>query len=439
MIASGVKVRAWADRTFWHPGDTGQLTMDNRPSLISDVQSQTRIVAAADNLHSTPWRIVGEQMALDKNARPSNPYPDAWNPLQPDGPVIEVRLHSNSNHEKTTAIVHLPLETPPIILSSNSARVQPLSAVLNLSQPSRVLAASVNHCVPANSRARFLLPNEWTQESNNGTITVQANDDVQAGLYKLPLELDGKATSLEHIIDHAHIKPRVICTPAVVKVQAMNVSLPDVRVGYIGGGNDRVALWLRNIGLQVSEIDDASLSDAQTLQQNLSAIDTLVIGVFAYRMRKSLASMAVTINQWVHEGGHLLTLYHRPWDNWDPEQIPPSHLEIGQPSLRFRVTDENASVNLLQPSHKLLNTPNVIGPEDWHGWHKERGLYFAKSWSDEYTPLLSMSDPGEQPHRGALLCADIGQGQHVHTSLILHHQMEHLVPGAFRLMANLVD
>ena len=33
----------------------------------------------------------------------------------------------------------------------------------------------------------------------------------------------------------------------------------------------------------------------------------------------------------------------------------------------------------------------------------------------------------------------VGQGRHVHTSLILHHQMEHLVPGAFRLMANLVD
>ena len=53
-------------------------------------------------------------------------------------------------------------------------------------------------------------------------------------------------------------------------------------------------------------------------------------------------------------------------------------------------------------------------------------------------PLLEMSDPDEEPHRGALLVADIGMGQHTHTSLILHHQLDNLVPGAFRLMANLV-
>ena len=36
------------------------------------------------------------------------------------------------------------------------------------------------------------------------------------------------------------------------------------------------------------------------------------------------------------------------------------------------------------------------------------------------------------------LSAEIGKGRHTHTALILHHQMEHQVPGAFRLMANLL-
>jgi hypothetical protein len=48
-----------------------------------------------------------------------------------------------------------------------------------------------------------------------------------------------------------------------------------------------------------------------------------------------------------------------------------------------------------------------------------------------------MGDPGES-HDGALLAADVGTGRHVHTSLVLHTQMENLVPGGFRLMANLV-
>ena len=110
---------------------------------------------------------------------------------------------------------------------------------------------------------------------------------------------------------------------------------------------------------------------------------------------------------------------------------------IGKPSLRWRVTNEKSEVTHLV-DHPILNSPNRISEEDWEGWVKERGLYFAKSWDDAYVPLLSMNDPGEKPLLGALLAADIGKGRHVHTSLILHHQMEHLVPGAFRLMANMI-
>jgi hypothetical protein len=49
-----------------------------------------------------------------------------------------------------------------------------------------------------------------------------------------------------------------------------------------------------------------------------------------------------------------------------------------------------------------------------------------------------MSDAGEAPLQGALLSAQIGSGRHTHTSLVLHHQLDNLVPGAFRIMANLV-
>ena len=35
--------------------------------------------------------------------------------------------------------------------------------------------------------------------------------------------------------------------------------------------------------------------------------------------------------------------------------------------------------------------------------------------------------------------ARIGKGRHTHASLVLHHQLDKLVPGAFRLIANLVQ
>jgi hypothetical protein len=178
--------------------------------------------------------------------------------------------------------------------------------------------------------------------------------------------------------------------------------------------------------------NDDLQSDAQ-----LAKFDSIVIGIFAMKFRDGLAEQMPRLHRWVAEGGTLLTLYHRPWDNWDKDATAPEMLEIGQPSLRWRVTDENAKVTHLQ-DHPVLSHPNQITVADWDGWHKERGLYFAKSWGAAYTPLLEMSDPDEAPHRGALLTADIGTGRHTHCALILHHQMESLVPGAFRLMANLL-
>ena len=92
----------------------------------------------------------------------------------------------------------------------------------------------------------------------------------------------------------------------------------------------------------------------------------------------------------------------------------------------------------VQVPHDVLNLPNKISPVDWDGWHKERGLYFASDWAEEYVAPLSMHDPEEAPLTGALLIGDVGKGRHVHTSLNLHHQLEMLTPGAYRLLANLI-
>ena len=49
-----------------------------------------------------------------------------------------------------------------------------------------------------------------------------------------------------------------------------------------------------------------------------------------------------------------------------------------------------------------------------------------------------MSDRGKPPLKGGLISGKIGDGWHHHCSLILHHQLEHQVPGAARLLANLI-
>ncbi len=265
-----------------------------------------------------------------------------------------------------------------------------------------------------------------------GEFTVRG--DVEPGLYTFPLRTDEGSASTLRQSDYRHTGSVARSVPAAIRICVVDATIPNgIRVGYIGSGHDRVDHWLRQLGLDVVALDATAVTSG-----DLSAYDTIVVGVFAFGMRSELAASAARLHAFVRGGGNLVTLYHRPWDGWDPDVIPPARLKIGQPSLRWRVTDENAAVTILAPDHPLLNVPNRILAPDWEGWRKERGLYFAAEWDPVYKPLLSMNDPGEKALHGALLTAEIGKGRHTHTSLILHHQMEQLVPGAFRLVTNII-
>ena len=250
----------------------------------------------------------------------------------------------------------------------------------------------------------------------------------------MSLTLGGHPAQSVKLFQHGHIAPRLRSTAAVLDVRVTTIVLPKARIAYIGAGNDQAAMWLAAMGCDVTQLDDADLDGTNPFD----GFDTVLIGVFAIRFRPNLLALMPALHDWTRAGGNLVTLYHRPWDNWDPDTVPPARLEIGQPSLRWRVTDETAEVTHLAPDHPILSTPNTIGSDDWAGWHKERGLYFAKSWDPAYTPLLAMSDAGEAALQGGLLSAQIGKGRHTHVALILHHQMAHLVPGAYRLMANIL-
>ncbi|MGB1209167.1 MAG: PIG-L family deacetylase, partial [Paracoccaceae bacterium] len=262
---------------------------------------------------------------------------------------------------------------------------------------------------------------------------ITAPQDATPGLYQIQALVNGKPAQSLRLISHDHIAPTACARPAIATVAVLDVALPKAKVGYIGAGNDRVGHWLSAMGVDVTDLSPQDLLSETTL----AAYDTIVVGIFAMRFRPGMLDAMPALHRWTHAGGTLVTLYHRPWDNWDPDKVPPKRLEIGMPSLRWRVTDEAAPVTHLV-DHPILQDPNRIQEADWAGWVKERGLYFAKSWDTAYTPLLAMSDPDEEPLTGSLLVADIGEGRHIHTSLILHHQMEHLVPGAFRLMANFI-
>jgi hypothetical protein len=106
---------------------------------------------------------------------------------------------------------------------------------------------------------------------------------------------------------------------------------------------------------------------------------------------------------------------------------------------RKRITDENAEVTFLAPNHELMNYPNKIQKSDFDGWVQERGLYFPETWADEFTPLFSFSENGEDPMEGSLLVAKYGKGHYIYTGLSFFRELPAGVPGAYKLFANMIS
>jgi LmbE family N-acetylglucosaminyl deacetylase len=416
-LALGVEANARTSQTWLRPGDTTDVT----------VEFDSGDAASCSHSLTLPygWSEDGGQITISSDANQTDPYRAEYDPVDPPLPRIDIQLE--------TATVSVSFDTPPVILPDRAALIAPDAALINLKMPKRSVSVAIADVSPAGTQVSFDLPEGWSMQQAAGGIEVNLPDDPEPGLYTLPLYVGDAPAMTEQRIAHDHVDPTVYAQPAALSVRVLNVALPQTKVGYIGSGHDAVADWLTALGVDVTVLTDDQITNDETL----AGFETIVIGIFALRFRDGLVSEMPRLREWVDQGGTLVTLYHRPWDNWDPDTVPPRKLEIGQPSLRWRVTDAEAEVTHLT-EHPLLSTPNTITAEDWDGWVKERGLYFAKSWDDAYTPLLSMSDPDEEPLKGALLTADIGKGRHTHCSLILHHQMAKLVPGAYRLMANLI-
>ena len=93
----------------------------------------------------------------------------------------------------------------------------------------------------------------------------------------------------------------------------------------------------------------------------------------------------------------------------------------------------------LKPDHPVLNFPNKITQDDFKGWIQERSIYHAANFDkNNFETIFSMHDPGENADEGSLIIAKYGKGVFVYTGLVFFRELPAGVPGAYRLMANII-
>lgn len=264
------------------------------------------------------------------------------------------------------------------------------------------------------------------------TLKLTAGKGAQVGPLAAEATVGARTWSYQrHLLDYAHLPRRTVLLPARMNLSPVDLQRGAVkRIGYVPGSGDVVPDALRAVGYQVDEIDESDIASG-----DLRRFDTILMGIRAYNKRPRLLALHAQLMQYVAQGGRLVVQYNTN-NRFNPLDGPigPHAFHIS----RDRVTDETAQMTAVDPKHPALTAPNRLGAADFAGWVQERGLYFADTWDDGYQAIFSAHDPGEAPLKGSTLVARHGKGTFVYTGISFFRQLPAGVPGAYRLLANLL-
>ena len=264
------------------------------------------------------------------------------------------------------------------------------------------------------------------------SFEVEAVDEKGQGDLKFSAEVNGSlCKDAIRRINYDHIPAQFFLEPSVAELRVLNVLHKKVKVAYIPGAGDDVAESLNQVGFDVTLISDENLKTA-----DLHSYQAIITGVRAFNTSDKLFLQKAKLEEYMKSGGNLIVQYNTN------SRVGPLQAGIGPYPFtisRERVTDEQASVSFLNPTHPVLNEPNKIEKADFEGWVQERGIYFAVECDTHYQKILSMHDPGEAEQSGSLIIAPVGKGNFIYTGLSLFRQLPAGVPGSYRLFANLIS
>jgi hypothetical protein len=231
-------------------------------------------------------------------------------------------------------------------------------------------------------------------------------------------------------INYPHIPVQRYFSPVSVNLLHIDFKKNGKRIGYIKGAGDKVPESLEQMGYQVDFLQEGDLKAS-----NLAKYDVVLTGVRAHNTLDYMGNAYGELMKYVEQGGNYVVQYNTA------SFAGPLKVTVGPYPLtisRNRITKEEAAPKFLI-DHALFHTPNEITEDDFDNWIQERSIYLGESNDTHYQFPLAFTDPGEAEQKGNIAVCRYGKGQFIYTGLVFFRELPAGVPGAWRLMANLIS
>lgn len=372
------------------------------------------------------------------------PYPlEATAHVVYDGADVEMRrVVQTASRVEGIGIVQSPLYVAPAL----SVSVSPAAGALPLDAKSFNFSCALRSNIKnANGKMRLELPAGWHAEPSEVSFNIPREGEaetvsfvvspgtVQTKEYRLKAiaTMGGKQYEEGYqLVGYTGLRPYPYYRPATYKVSAVDVKVaPNLKVGFVPGTGDDLPRALADLRVPVRILSGADIESS-----DLSSLDAIVVGVRAYTTRPDLRAANNRLLSYVKNGGVLVVQYNL--QNFD-ENYTPYPITLG--SNPEKVVDEFSKINFLDPKSRVLSWPNRITANDFAGWEEERGHGFPQKWDKQFEAPIETHDPGQSPQAGGFLVAHYGKGIYVYDAYALYRQLPAGVPGAYRILANLVS
>lgn len=265
-----------------------------------------------------------------------------------------------------------------------------------------------------------------TQGSGEDWLGLSEDNKIHYRLVKSNFFLDKGNTFFDGIsLSLDKEKDKKVCFSGVPGIKIIN----NLKIGLIEERDNTLFIALKNLGCDFKKIDQEHIIAGDGLSQ----FDTIIVGNKVYNTSLINNEIEDKLFEFVKNGGNLVVFLPYFMQSELPRFPYPLDISYGP------ITDENAPIEILVPSHPLFNFPNRISSADFEGWIQERGLAFPSNYSENYRELTSCFSNSKKQIKSGYLVAHYGKGSYIYTGYTWYRQFRSFHIGAYKNLANMLS